>query len=121
MIVITAPTRPVPLLINVEGENLALLPALPRHVGEHPQQPLIITLGDKCRMIQGVNQFAQPGHPEAVVPGKERLGHSPVGGLPRTNLHQMNVTAKQKDTMARLVQSGLSARARRLANAPRAA
>jgi hypothetical protein len=42
-----------------------------------------------------VDQFSQPGCPEAVVPGEECLGRSLVGGLPRTDLHRINVTARE--------------------------
>ena len=52
-------------------------------------------LGDKRRMIQGMNQFPQPGPPQTVVPGEKRLGRSLVGGLPRTDLHRINVTARE--------------------------
>ena len=80
---------------GVQGEDLALLPVLPRHVREHAEQPPPGGLGDKRRMIQRVGQFSQPGPPEAVVPGQERLGRSLVGGLPRTDLHRINVTARE--------------------------
>jgi hypothetical protein len=42
-------------------------------------------------MIQGMNQFPQPGHPEMVVPGEERPGRSLVGGLPRTHVHRITI------------------------------
>ena len=51
-------------------------------------------LGDKRRMIHRVDQFSQAGPPQAVVPGEERLGRSLVGGLPRTDHHRINVTAR---------------------------
>jgi hypothetical protein len=53
-------------------------------------------LGDKRRMIQGMNQFPQAGHPETVVPGKERLGSSLTGGLPLPDVHPDNVTAGER-------------------------
>jgi hypothetical protein len=53
-------------------------------------------LGDKRRMIQGTNQFSQPGRPETVVPGKKRLGSSLVGGLPRSDLHRINIAASEE-------------------------
>jgi hypothetical protein len=52
-------------------------------------------LGDKRRMIHRVNQLSQPGSPQAVVPGQERLGRSLVGSLPRTDPHRINVTARE--------------------------
>ncbi len=93
--------RPVPLLAGVEGEDLALLPVLPRHVREHAEQPPPGGLGDKRRMIQRAGQLSQAGHPETVVAGKELLGRSLVGGLPRTDLHRPNVTAMEQGTIAR--------------------
>jgi hypothetical protein len=90
----------VPLLARVQGEDLALLPVLPRHVREHAQQMPAGGLYDKRRMIQGMDQFPQPGHPETVVPGKKRLGRSLVGGLPRTDLHRINVTAVEEGAIA---------------------
>jgi hypothetical protein len=92
--------RPAPLLVRVESENLALPPVVPWHVREHAQQMPVGCLGDKRRMIQGMNQFPQPGPPQTVVPGKKRLGRSLVGGLPRTDLHRVNVTARKKDAIA---------------------
>ena len=47
-------------------------------------------------MIQGMDQFPQTGHPETAMPGEERLHRSLVGGLPRTDLHRINVTAMEK-------------------------
>jgi len=79
----------------VQGEDLALLPVLPRHVREHAQQLPAGRLGDKRRMIQGMDQFPQAGPPQTVVPGEERPGRSPVGGLPRTDLHRINLTARE--------------------------
>ena len=64
----------MPLLAGVEGEDLALLPVLPRHVREHAGQPPPGGLGDKRRMIQRAGQLSQAGHPETVVRGKELLG-----------------------------------------------
>jgi len=88
--------RTTPLLIGVESEDLALPPVARQHVREHAQQMSASGLGDKRRMIQGTNQFSQPGRPETVVPGKKRLGSSLVGGLPRSDLHRLNITAKRK-------------------------
>ena len=92
-------TRTTPLLIGVESEDLALPPVVRRHVGEHGQQAPAGGLGDKRRMIQGMNQLSQAGRPETVVPGKERLGSSPVGGLPLSDLHRTNITGREKGTM----------------------
>ena len=50
-------------------------------------------------IIQGMNQFPQPGPPQTVVPGKKRLGSSPVGGLPRPDLHRINITTREKGTI----------------------
>jgi len=47
-----------------------------------------------------MNQFPQMGHRETVVPGKKRLGRRLVGGLPRTHLHRINLTATDKDATA---------------------
>jgi hypothetical protein len=91
--------RTTPLLIGVESEDLALPPVVRRHVREHAQQVSVGSLGDKGRMIQGMNQLSQPGPPETVVPGKKRLGCSLVGGLPRSDLHCINVTAREKGTI----------------------
>jgi len=52
-------------------------------------------------MIQRMDQFLQAGPPQTVVPGKERPGRNLVGGLPRTNLHRINVTATEQGTKAR--------------------
>jgi hypothetical protein len=41
-----------------------------------------------------MDQFLQPGHTQTVVPGQERPGRSLVSGLPRTDLHRINVTAR---------------------------
>ena len=51
----------MPLLVRVQGENLALPPVRLRHVGEHAQQLPVGGLGDKRRMIQGMDQFPQAG------------------------------------------------------------
>jgi hypothetical protein len=80
----------------VESEDLALPPVVRHHVGEHAQQVAAGGLGDKRRMIQGMHQFSQAGRPETVVPGKERLGNGLVGGLPRPDLHRINITARRK-------------------------
>ena len=103
--------RPVPLLARVKGENLALPPVLPRHVREHAQQLPVGGLGDKSRIIQGMDQFPQTRHPETVVPGKKRLGRRLVGGLPRTNVHRTNVTAMEKRAIAPAVPTGVSVQA----------
>ena len=50
-------------------------------------------LGDKRRMVKGMDQFSQAGRAEAVMPGQERLGRGLVGGLPRADVHRINVTA----------------------------
>jgi hypothetical protein len=50
-------------------------------------------------MIQGMNQFSQPGHPETAVPDKKRLGSGLVGGLPRSDLHRINITVSEKGTI----------------------
>jgi hypothetical protein len=46
---------PAPLLVRVHGEDLALLPVLPRHVREHAQQLPAARLGDQRRMVQRMN------------------------------------------------------------------
>jgi len=86
----------VPLIACVQGENLALPPVLPRHVCEHAQQLPLGGLGDQRRMIQRIDQFSQPGHPHTVVPGEERPGRRLADGLPRTDLHRINVTLARK-------------------------
>ena len=86
-------SRPAPLLVGVEGQDLALLPVLPRHVREHAEQLSLDGLSDKCRMIQRADQFSQAGYPETIMPDKKLLGRSLVGGLPRTDLHRINLTA----------------------------
>jgi hypothetical protein len=77
--------RTTPLLIGVQSENLALPPVVRRHVGEHAQQVAVGGLGDKRRVIQGMNQFSQPGRPETAVPGEKCAGSGLVGGLPRSD------------------------------------
>jgi hypothetical protein len=77
----------VPLLAGVQGEDLALPPVLPRQVREHTQQLPADALGDQRRMVQGMGQFSQPGHPDTLVPGQERPGRSLIGGLPSMNLY----------------------------------
>jgi hypothetical protein len=62
-----------------QAEAAALVP--PWHVGKHAQQLPVGGLRDKRRMVQGMDQFPQPGRPETVVPVQERLGRSLVGGL----------------------------------------
>jgi hypothetical protein len=94
--------RPVPPLAGVEGEDLALLPVLPRHVREHAEQSPPGGLDDKRRMIQRAGQFSQAGHPETVVAGKKLLGRSLIGGVPRTDLHRINVTAMKQGAIALL-------------------
>jgi hypothetical protein len=91
---ISAVPAPVPLLAHVQGESLALPPVLPRHVRNHPRQLPADGLGDPCRIVQGMDQFLQPGRTQTVVPGQERPGRSLVSGLPRTDLHRINVTAR---------------------------
>jgi hypothetical protein len=49
-----------------------------------------------ARMIQGMNQFPQPGHPQSGVPGEKRLGRSLVGGLARTDPHRINVSQRER-------------------------
>ena len=44
-------------------------------------------------MVKGMDQFSQAGRAEAVMPGQERLGRGLVGGLPRADVHRINVTA----------------------------
>jgi hypothetical protein len=39
------------------------------------------------------DQFSQAGYPETIMPDKKLLGRSLVGGLPRTDLHRINLTA----------------------------
>jgi hypothetical protein len=87
--------RPAPLLASMEGENLALLPVPLRRVREHPQQMSVGGLGDKRRMVEGMDQFPKAGRTDAVVPGQERLDRSMVGDLPRTDIHRITVTAMQ--------------------------
>ena len=79
-------------------------------------------LGHQRRMVQGLSQPPQPGHPQTVVPGQERPGRSLAGRLPRTDLHRLNATAseKRRDT-ALLTREVSSYKLRRLAkHAPRA-
>ena len=52
-------------------------------------------LGDERRMVKGMDQFSQAGRAEAVMPGQERLGRGLVGGLPRADVHRINVTAQE--------------------------
>ncbi len=58
-----------------------------------------------------MDQFSQPGYPETVVPGQEHLGRSLVGGLPRTDLHRINVTAMEKRHDSPAASRGLSLQA----------
>jgi hypothetical protein len=99
----------VPLLVRVEGEDLAL-PVLPRHVGEHAQQLPAGGHRDKRRMIQGMDQFSQPGYPKTAVPGKKLPGCRLVGGPPRTDLHGTNVTATGKGVLGPQATFSTSAR-----------
>ena len=48
----------MPLLVGVQGENLALRPVAPWHIGEHAQQLPADGLGDERRMIEGMDQFS---------------------------------------------------------------
>ena len=105
----------MPLLARVKGENLALPPVLFRHVRQHAQQLPVIGLGNKSRIIQGMGQFPQARHPETVVPGKKRLGRRLVDGLPRTNVHRTNVTAREKSAIALPFRQEARYRLRRLA------
>ena len=43
-----------------------------------------------------MDQFPQPGYPKMTVPGKKLPGRRLVGGLPRTDLHPINVAAWSK-------------------------
>jgi hypothetical protein len=88
--------RAAPLLIGVQSEDLALPPVLPRHVREHAQQLPAGGHRDKRRMIQGMDQFPEPGYPKTALPGKKLPGRRLVSGLPRTDLHRINVTAMGK-------------------------
>jgi hypothetical protein len=54
-------------------------------------------------MVQRIDQFPQAGYPQTVVPGQERAGRSLVGGLPRTDLHCINLTTMAQGTIAHLV------------------
>src|SRR6516164_2406682 len=90
----------MPLLAGVQGENLALLPALLRNIGEHPQQPPVVVLGQQRRIIQRVEELPQASPAGVVVPGEERPGSFLIGGLPRTNLHRITVTAPRGDRHA---------------------
>ena len=85
--------RPVPLLAGVHGENLALLPVPFRDIGEHSQQLPVVGLGQQRRILQRVEELSQAGDPGAEVPGEERPGGCPIGGLTRTDLHRITVTA----------------------------
>jgi len=90
-------SRSAPLLGRVEGENLALPPVLSRHIRERAQQSSACGLGDKRRVIQGMNQFPQPGRSQIVVPGRNVCRHL-VGGLPRTNPHCINAPCPARDS-----------------------
>jgi hypothetical protein len=59
-------------------------------------------LGDKRRVIQRMNQFSQPGPPETAVPGEKCAGSGLVGGLPRSDLHRINITVSEKGTIVEL-------------------
>jgi hypothetical protein len=72
-------------------------------------------LGDKSRIIQGMDHFPQSRHPEAVVPSKKLPGRRLVGGHPRTNVHRTNVTAMEKRAIALLFRRESRYRLRRLA------
>lgn len=92
----------MPLLACVEGKDLTLLPVVPWHVREHAEQMAAGGLGDKRRMIQGMEQLPQAGHPETAVPGKKRLGRSLVCCLPRTDPHRTNIIASGEGPALRL-------------------
>ena len=50
-----------------------------------------------------MNQFPQPGYPKTAVPGKKLPGCRLIGGLPRTDLHGTNVTARGKGGLSQLL------------------
>jgi hypothetical protein len=83
----------VPLVAGVQGENLALLPALLRNISEHPQQLPVVVFGQQRRMIQWVEELPQAGPAGVVVPDEERPGGDLIACFPRTNLHRVTVTA----------------------------
>ena len=43
-----------------------------------------------------MDQFPQPSYPNTVVPGKKLPGGRLVGGIPRTDLHRINIAARGK-------------------------
>jgi hypothetical protein len=82
----------------VEGKDLALLPVPPGHIREHPQQAPVRGLGDNRRMVEGMEEFPEAGHPDAAVPGEERLGSRLVSGFPRADVHCINLTSGGQET-----------------------
>ena len=90
--------RAVPLPGSVESKDLALLPVPPGHIREHPQQAPARGLSHECRMLEGMDEFPQPGHPGAVMPGEERLCSRLVGRFSRPDLHRINVTVASGNT-----------------------
>lgn len=93
--------RAVSLLGSMKSKNLTLMPVPPGHIREHSQQAPARGLGNECRMVEGMDEFPQPGHPGAVVPGEERLGRPLVGAPPRTDPHRLNVTVTDGNTATR--------------------
>ena len=72
--------HPVPLPGDVQGQDLALLPARTRDIGEQPQHPPA-GLGQQRRMVQRLEEFPPAGHPGAVVLGEEHPGGGGMLGL----------------------------------------
>lgn len=82
---------PVPLPGSVKGQDLALPPGLVRQIGEHSQQVPVRILGDKRRIVLGMDQLPETGHAGTAMPGQERLSVRLVGGLSRTDPHRISL------------------------------
>lgn len=77
---------------GVEGEDLALLAAAVQHVDEHAHQPaVLLVLSDERRVVQGVDERTEAGHPGVVTLGKEGLDGWTVGVLPRADRHPITL------------------------------
>lgn len=82
---------PPPLPGSVMGQDLALLPVSLRHIGEHPQQVPVSILGDKRRIVPGMDELSQTGHAGTAMLGEERLGSRLAGGLSRPHPHRISL------------------------------
>ena len=80
-------SRPAPLPVCVKRQDLTPLPVRLRQVREYSQQVPIGIVGNKRRIVPGIDQVPQTSHAGALVPDQERLGSWHIGSLSRTDLH----------------------------------